>query len=190
MSGGYLVVFCNDMNSKCKRIGIPRPPHLKKRINRKPFFWFSLKRPKTSSKSCPKKTRFGIAAIFYFRRIPELCFSMKPRQSLPLVRFREGSATLKVVQTKTQLGRGSIMSAPDAGSAAAVTKPGNCDRSIVFVGKDKHVIKHSCWLHSVPGKVRLVTTLIDNRHRNARSGQDRGLLPARRWERSNSRRSE
>ena len=29
------------------------------------------------------------------------------------------------------------MSAPDAGSAAAVTKSGNCDR-IVFRGKDKH----------------------------------------------------
>ena len=57
------------------------------------------------------------------------------------------------------------MSAPDAGSAAAVTKPGNCDR-IVFIGKDKHVIKHSWRIHSVPGKVRLVTKLIDNRHRN------------------------
>ena len=53
------------------------------------------------------------------------------------------------------------MSAPDAGSAAAVTKPGNWDR-IIF--RDKHVIKHSWRLHSVPGKVRLVTKLIDNRH--------------------------
>ena len=57
------------------------------------------------------------------------------------------------------------MSAPDAGPAAAVTKPGNCDR-IVFIGKEKHVIKHSWRLHSVPGKVRLVTNLIDNRHRS------------------------
>ena len=53
------------------------------------------------------------------------------------------------------------MSAPDARSVAAVTKPGNCDR-IVFNGKDKHAIKHSWRLHSVPGKVRLVTKLIDN----------------------------
>ena len=55
------------------------------------------------------------------------------------------------------------MSAPGAGSAAAVTKSGNCD-SIVFIGKDKHVIKYSWRLHSVPGKVRLVTKLIDNGH--------------------------
>ena len=55
------------------------------------------------------------------------------------------------------------MNASDAGSAAAVTKPGNCDR-IVFIGKDKHVVKHSWRLHSVPGKVRLVTKLIYNRH--------------------------
>ena len=35
------------------------------------------------------------------------------------------------------------MSAPDAGSVAVVvTKPGNCD-GIVFIGKDKYVIKHS-----------------------------------------------
>ena len=34
------------------------------------------------------------------------------------------------------------MSAPDAGSAAAVIKPGNCDR-IVFIGKDKDAIKHT-----------------------------------------------
>ena len=85
------------------------------------------------------------------------------------------------------------MSAPDAGSAAAVTKPSNCDR-IDFNGKDKHVAKHSWRFHSVPGKVRLVTKLIDNRHLRtfspARLGQDRGLLPARRRERSNSRRSE
>ena len=57
------------------------------------------------------------------------------------------------------------MSAHDAGSAAVETKPGNGDR-IVFIGKNKHVIKHSWRLHSVPGKVRLVTKLIDNRHRN------------------------
>ena len=57
------------------------------------------------------------------------------------------------------------MSARDAGSAAAMTKPGNCDR-IVFFGKDKYVIRHSWRLRSVPGKVRLVTKLIDNRHRN------------------------
>ena len=55
------------------------------------------------------------------------------------------------------------MSARDARSAAAVTKPGNCDR-IVFNGKDKHVMKHSWRLHFVPGKVRLVTKLIDNWH--------------------------
>ena len=46
------------------------------------------------------------------------------------------------------------MNAPDAGSAAAVTKPRNCDR-IVFTGKDKPAIKR---------KERLVTKLIDNRH--------------------------
>ena len=57
------------------------------------------------------------------------------------------------------------MSAPDAGSAAAVKKPGNCAR-IVFIGKDKYDIKHSWKPHCVPGKVRLVTKLIDNRHRN------------------------
>ena len=59
------------------------------------------------------------------------------------------------------------MSSPDAGSTAVMTKPANCNR-IVFVGKDKHVIKHSWRLryYSVPGKVRSVTKLIDNRHRN------------------------
>ena len=60
------------------------------------------------------------------------------------------------------------MSAPDAGSAAAVTKPGNCDR-IVFIGKDKYVIKHSWRPHSVPGKVWLVRKLIGNRHRDTPS---------------------
>ena len=55
------------------------------------------------------------------------------------------------------------MSAPDAGLAAVVTKPGNCDR---FIGKDKDVIKHSWGLHSVSGKVRLATKHIDSRHRN------------------------
>ena len=67
------------------------------------------------------------------------------------------------------------MSAPDAGSEAAVTKPGNCDR-IVFIGKDKHAIKHSWRLHSVPGKVRLATKLIDNRHRNRPSSTVHGLV--------------
>ena len=57
------------------------------------------------------------------------------------------------------------MSASGAGSAAVVKKPGNCDR-IVFIGKDKHVIKHNWRLHYGPGKVRLVTKLVDNRHRN------------------------
>ena len=57
------------------------------------------------------------------------------------------------------------MSAPDAGSAAVEIKPGNGDR-IVFIGENKHVIKHSWRLHSVPGKVRLVTKVIHNRHRN------------------------
>ena len=57
------------------------------------------------------------------------------------------------------------MSAPNAGSAAAVTKPGSYDR-IVFIGKNKHAIKHSWRLHSMPGKVRLLTKLIDNKHRN------------------------
>ena len=58
------------------------------------------------------------------------------------------------------------MSAPDAGSTAVMTKPASCNR-IVFIGKDKHVIKHSWRLHySVPGKVRLATKLIDSRHRN------------------------
>ena len=66
------------------------------------------------------------------------------------------------------------MSAPDAGSAAAVTKPSNCDR-IVFIEKEKYVIKHSWRLHSVPGKVQLVTKLIDNKHQNRPSNTVRGL---------------
>ena len=57
------------------------------------------------------------------------------------------------------------MSASDAGSAAAVTKPGNCDR-FVYIAKDIHVIKHSWRLHAVPGSMRFVTKLIDNRHSN------------------------
>ena len=84
-----------------------------------------------------RNCRDFLPQILVFAAFPNF-FARAPQQSLPHVRFRGGSATQKVVQTKTQLGRGSTMSAPDAGSAAAVTKAVNCD-CIVLIEKDKPI---------------------------------------------------
>ena len=61
------------------------------------------------------------------------------------------------------------MSAAQAGPAAAVTKPGKCDR-IVFRGRDTHAIKYNWRLDSAArGEVLLVTELVDSRNPNRAS---------------------
>ena len=98
---------------------MPSPPEQKK----KNVFLVLSETSKNVVYKVVLKKRFGVAAnsrtFFLFAAFPNL-YSRTPRQSLPFVQFRGSSATQKVVKTKTQLGRGSIMSAPDAGSAVSV----------------------------------------------------------------------
>ncbi|CAB1103341.1 unnamed protein product [Ectocarpus sp. CCAP 1310/34] len=54
-----------------------------------------------------------------------------------------------------------------AGLAAAVTKPGACERTVLF-GKDKHVVKLSWRLVSERG-VLVTATLVDSKHKNSSS---------------------
>ncbi|CAN0266038.1 unnamed protein product, partial [Ectocarpus sp. 12 AP-2014] len=54
-----------------------------------------------------------------------------------------------------------------AGLAAAVTKPGGCERT-VLLGKDKHVVKLSWRLVSERG-VLVTATLVDSKHKNRSS---------------------
>ncbi|CAM9826993.1 unnamed protein product [Ectocarpus fasciculatus] len=59
------------------------------------------------------------------------------------------------------------MSSAQAGLAAAVTKPGGCERT-VLLGKDKHVVKLSWRLVSERG-VLVTATLVDSKHKKRRS---------------------
>ena len=61
------------------------------------------------------------------------------------------------------------MSAAEAGPAAAVTEPGKCNR-IVYIGRDKHVIKQKWRLNGgVGGEVRLETKLVNRKNPNNRT---------------------
>lgn len=55
------------------------------------------------------------------------------------------------------------MSAALNGPAAAVAKPGSCDRE-VYIGETRHVIKHSWRVHALG--VQLTTVLVDKRRKS------------------------
>ena len=95
--------------------------------------------------------------------------ALKHPEPFALGRFRGGRATQKVVQTKPQSGRGSIMSSAGGGPAAAVSKPGNCKREVV-IGPTTHVIMHS-WRPKTGRGLELVTTPVDSKHKNRPSNK-------------------
>ena len=124
----------------------------------------ALKHPEPSSKKTGKtKTGSGHPELF-FRPIPVLFFC-RPRQSLG--RFRGGRATQKVVQTKTQVGSGSIKSSAGGGPAVAVSTPGNCKRKVA-IGPTTHAIMHS-WRPKTGRGLEFITTLVDSKHKNGRA---------------------
>ncbi|CAM9145967.1 unnamed protein product [Pylaiella littoralis] len=67
------------------------------------------------------------------------------------------------------------MNSAGAGSAAPVTKPGNCER-IVFIGKDKHVIKHTWRLSAARGEVLLTTALANSKNPNRASNKAQAFV--------------
>ncbi|CAB1098401.1 unnamed protein product [Ectocarpus sp. CCAP 1310/34] len=62
------------------------------------------------------------------------------------------------------------MSAAEAGPAAAVSKPGKCER-MLWLGGRKHVIQHKWRPNNSRGEVLLITTLVDKKSPNRPSNQ-------------------
>ena len=68
------------------------------------------------------------------------------------------------------MGRGSIIiSSAGGGPAAAVSKPGNCQREVV-IGPTTHVIMHS-WRQKTGRGLELITMLVDSKHKNRPSNK-------------------